>query len=117
MPVPVLVIVCHIFAKAENVDHVKNILTALIEPTKKEEGCIRIRLLEDIADKTHFTFISQWESDEVYENYLQALYIAKAGEDLKNELAEVADVKKYKYIQHPEKKEEAKNSSGRCTLL
>ncbi len=63
-------------------DTVKNELTALIEPTRKEPGCIGYSLHQNSEDQSRFMFYETWKSREDLDKhlampYLQAL-VAKA---------------------------------------
>jgi quinol monooxygenase YgiN len=49
-------------AKIDQVAQVREILTALVEATRREPGCLSYELLQDHADPTEFVFVERWAS-------------------------------------------------------
>lgn len=50
-------------AKQDKIEETKKALTALVEPTRKEDGCIQYDLLQDNTNPALFFFIEIWESN------------------------------------------------------
>ncbi|WP_326983558.1 putative quinol monooxygenase [Chryseobacterium sp. MYb264] len=50
-------------AKKDKIEETKNALEALIEPTRKENGCIQYDLLQDHSNPALFFFTEIWESN------------------------------------------------------
>ncbi|CAF1271512.1 unnamed protein product, partial [Didymodactylos carnosus] len=94
----VMPLVVDVYAKPDKIDHVKQVLFDLIEPTRKSEGCMKYRLYENVVDAAHFTIVTQWASEDAYEDHLQSDYVKKATELLKDDFSKPADVKKYKHV-------------------
>lgn len=67
-----LTIVARIEAKADKVDLVKTELLKLIEPTRKEEGCIQYDLHQDNSHPELFIFFENWESRELLQAHLNS---------------------------------------------
>ena len=63
MPANPLRVVARIKARPETVDEVRELLCGLVEPTRKESGCISYELLQNREDPTDLTFVEEWESD------------------------------------------------------
>ena len=63
---------------------VKKELSALVGPTRTEEGCINYDLHQSLDQKGHFRFYENWTSKELLDRHLQAAhvkrFIAKANE-------------------------------------
>jgi quinol monooxygenase YgiN len=57
-----LTVVAKVVAKNESVEIVKSELLKLIEPTRKEEGCIEYKLQQDNESPGVFIFYETWES-------------------------------------------------------
>lgn len=64
----------------ERADELKSICMGLIEPTRKEEGCISYELYQDISNPGRFTFIEEWQSREHLDLHLQTTHLIAAGE-------------------------------------
>jgi quinol monooxygenase YgiN len=65
---------------SEKADELKSICLGLIEPTRKEEGCISYELYQDISNPGKFTFIEEWQSKEHLDLHLQTTHMVAAGE-------------------------------------
>jgi quinol monooxygenase YgiN len=49
-------------AKTEHVAQVREILSALVEPTRCESGCLNYELLQNSSDPADFVFVEKWAS-------------------------------------------------------
>lgn len=68
-------VVARIKAKPEALTKVREELLKLIEPTRKESGCISYDLHQDNADTTLFFFLENWESKELLDKHLESEHI------------------------------------------
>jgi quinol monooxygenase YgiN len=59
-----LTVVAEMRAKPGRESDLRNILLSLIEPTRKEEGCIQYDLHVDTDDPGRFVFYENWTSRE-----------------------------------------------------
>ena len=57
MPAGPLRVIARIKAKSDAVSEVRELLCGLMEPTRKESGCISYELLQNRDDPTDFTFV------------------------------------------------------------
>lgn len=62
----VLIIVARIEARQENVALVKAELQKLVEPTRKEEGCLQYDLHQDNQRPELFLLYEKWESKNLW---------------------------------------------------
>ena len=67
-----LTVVATVVAKTDSVQDVKNALLKLIEPTRKEAGCIEYNLHQDNEDPAVFIFYETWESFACLEKHLSS---------------------------------------------
>lgn len=65
-----LTIVARIEAKSDQVKLVKNALIKLIEPTRKEEGCLQYDLHQDNEYSEVFVFYENWQSRELWQVHM-----------------------------------------------
>jgi quinol monooxygenase YgiN len=65
---------------ADKAAELKNVCLRLIEPTRKESGCISYELYEDNNNPGRFTFIEEWESQEHLDVHLKTPHLVAAGE-------------------------------------
>ena len=80
-------------AKPLCTEKVKTELCKLLEPTKKEKGCINYDLHQDNNDARIFIFHENWESDEMLNKHLSSEHI-RSFRSVLPELIELAEVYK-----------------------
>lgn len=88
-------VVAHIVAKPEKVEELKAMLLGLIEPTRKEAGCVRYELHVNNADPNEFTFIEEWESDAALDVHLQSPHLLAAFPRVPELCAAGPDIRRY----------------------
>ena len=79
-----LTIVARILAKPEQRELVKAEVLKLVEPTRKEKGCINYDLHQDNENENLFIFYENWESEELLKAHTQSAHFiafGKATED------------------------------------
>ncbi len=69
-------VVAHIHAKPGLEAALRQVLESFVEPTRKEDGCLRYDLFVDLDDPTKFTFIEEWSSREALEAHGRSAHIA-----------------------------------------
>lgn len=94
---PIHVVARH-WAKPEHVDEVRTVLVSLIAPTQSEPGCLKYELFQNASDKTDFTFIEAFASDEALNAHAAAPYIADIPIRLKGLLARPSEVNRYRPV-------------------
>jgi quinol monooxygenase YgiN len=117
MPRSVIHCVIDVFAKPQSVEKVCSTLLDILEPTRKEEGCLKYKLFENMADHCQFTIIGAWENEDIFEDHLHSNHYRKANSNLKNDLLKPNEVKRYIYIQTDPSKPGDTKSSGFCTVI
>jgi quinol monooxygenase YgiN len=70
----------------------EGILKGLVEPTRKEAGCLRYDLFRDSSDPRTFVFIEDWRFDADLQAHLASPHI-HAAMSRKAELIESLDIK------------------------
>ena len=72
-----LTVIAKVVAKRVSVEAVKAELLKLIEPTRKENGCIEYNLHQDNEDPTVFIFYENWESAACLEKHTNSDHFKK----------------------------------------
>jgi quinol monooxygenase YgiN len=67
-----LTIVAHIEASKDQVDLVKSELLKLIEPTRKESGCMQYDLHQDNGKPEILMFYETWETRELWQAHMNS---------------------------------------------
>jgi quinol monooxygenase YgiN len=73
-----LPVVAVITAKAGSEQQVREALTALVEPTRSEPGCISYELLVSAADPATFITMETWRSQADLDAHLQTEHVQQA---------------------------------------
>ena len=91
-------VVARIVAKPDKVEEVRELLSGLIEPTRREEGCVAYELLQNRSDPTDFTFVEEWASDAAFDAHFTTLHIQDALPKLQDLAAEAPDIRTYSVV-------------------
>jgi quinol monooxygenase YgiN len=76
----------------------EQVLTALVEPTRKEEGCRRYDLLRGFGSSAEFVFVEEWESVETLDAHSKSAHLKEAGTRIPNLVCEPVSVERYRQI-------------------
>ncbi len=90
--------VAHIRARADKVEEMRAVLTALLEPTRREDGCVSYILTQNLDDPTDFTFIEEWKSREAIQAHLGSEHVAEALSHLPEVGAADPDIRSYEVL-------------------
>ena len=69
LPKGAIILTAIVKAKPGQEEAVKEVLVALVEPTRKEPGCLCYNLHQSKADKAQFMFYEQWASKEALDTH------------------------------------------------
>jgi quinol monooxygenase YgiN len=84
MPKEGIILTAMVKAKPGEEDAVKEVLLALVEPTRKEPGCLCYNLHQSKSDKTLFMFYEQWASQEAIDAHGKTPHMKALGGKLKD---------------------------------
>lgn len=84
MPKEGIILTAMVKAKPGKEDAVKEVLLALVEPTRKEPGCLCYNLHQSKSDKTQFMFYEQWASKEAIDAHGKTPHMKALGGKLKD---------------------------------
>ncbi|AFZ18305.1 putative quinol monooxygenase [Allocoleopsis franciscana] len=91
-------VVARVVALPDQVEEVKTILLGLIEPTRQEDGCIVYELLQNQKDPSDFTFVEEWESQELLNTHLATPHLTKAASQLQGLITAEPDIRVYQLL-------------------
>jgi quinol monooxygenase YgiN len=75
-----IIVVAHFTAKPGKEAALLELLCSLMEPTRKEAGCLRYELNQEIENPAAFTFAEKFSSREAFESHVKSPYIKGFGE-------------------------------------
>ena len=91
-------VVARVVAKSDKVEELRALLRSLLEPTRKERGCVMYELLHNRTDPMDFTFVEEWASDAAVDAHLQAAHVQQALLKLPDLAATAPDIRRYAVV-------------------
>jgi quinol monooxygenase YgiN len=98
MPENSLRVVARIKALPDKVDEARAILLELIEPTRKEPGCITYELLQNKSDSTDFTFVEEWKNENAFDSHAASNHIKEVTIKLRDVIKGTPDIRRYSLV-------------------
>jgi quinol monooxygenase YgiN len=74
---PEIYVIAKLVAQKGHEETVRNELNKLIEPTRKEDGCLEYNLHQDNANPGNFVFLERWKSSAAIDMHMQSEHIAQ----------------------------------------
>ena len=91
-------VVAHIRSRSESIDQVRNLLSGLLEPTNREEGCLRYELLQNRDSPTEFTFVEEWTTEDALAAHLQTNHILSTLGEVAQYLDGEVEIRRYSFV-------------------
>lgn len=91
-------VVARIIARPDCVQKLRAVLLGLLEPTRKEPGCISYQLLWNKVDPTDFTFVEEWADDDALGTHLTTPHVQNALVQAQSLLAVAPDIRRYSML-------------------
>ncbi len=88
-------VIARVRAKTEHVAQVREILSALVEPTRRESGCLGYELLQNASDPTDFVFVEKWASAAAEQAHFTTSHVSVALQRLIGLLASEPEICRY----------------------
>jgi len=80
MTVPVTRVVLRVVARKDTADQIRDVLFALAEASRKEDGCNGYKVFQSQADPLEFLCYESWASDAALEKHMTTSHVARAFE-------------------------------------
>lgn len=91
-------VIAHVRSKADRVEQVRAILSAIVEPTRREQGCTSYQLLEGAGSAGEFVCVEEWSSAEAEQAHFSTPHILSALQRLSGLLAAEPDIRRYRIV-------------------
>ena len=91
-------VVAHVRAKAGKQEEMKKVMLGLIEPTRKEAGCLRYELYQNKEDSADLTFVEDWESDAALDAHMQTPHFRAAVAQIPALAGAPPDIRRYRLV-------------------
>jgi quinol monooxygenase YgiN len=91
-------VVARIKARSNKVNELLSVLNSLVEPTRKEPGCIHYELLQNNEDPTDFVLIEEWLSDTALQSHFATKHFKEGLTKLSSLVAAEPDIQRYHLV-------------------
>src|SRR4030043_448598 len=91
-------VVARIKARPNKVNELLSVLSSLVEPTRKELGCLSYELMQNNEDPTDFTLIEEWQGNTALESHFATKHFKDALTKLPNLVAAEPDIRRYHLV-------------------
>ncbi|MDD5558580.1 putative quinol monooxygenase [Candidatus Methylomirabilis sp.] len=91
-------VVARIVARPGKEDELRALLQGLIEPTRREPGCVTYELLQNKTDPADFTFVEEWRSEADLDAHLQSAHLRQARSRLSELAVTDPDIRRYTVV-------------------
>ena len=91
-------VIARVKARPGKVNELVSLLSSLVEPTRKEPGCISYILLQNNQDPTDLTLIEEWKNNTALESHFATKHFKDAMTKLPNLVAAEPDVRRYHVV-------------------
>ncbi|KAB2960438.1 MAG: antibiotic biosynthesis monooxygenase [Candidatus Methylomirabilis oxygeniifera] len=91
-------VVAHVVARFGKVEELRAVLQGLVEPTRREQGCVTYELLQNKTDPTDFTFVEEWRSEADLDAHLQSPHLRQARFRLPELSVTDPDIRRYTVV-------------------
>jgi quinol monooxygenase YgiN len=89
-----LIVFARMKSRKDQIDATRKGLLSLVEPTRKEPGCIQYDLHQSTEDKTIFYFYEKWSDDAAMTAHLQTPHVQKMLKEVPQLLAEAPEIQR-----------------------
>lgn len=91
-------VVARVVARSGKEDELRAVLQGLVEPTRREPGCVVYELLQNRTDPTDFTFVEEWRSEGELDAHLQSPHVQGARSKFPDLAAADPDIRRYTVV-------------------
>ncbi len=91
-------VIAKVRARPGKVNELLSVLGSLIEPTRKEPGCISYTLMQNNEDPTDFALVEEWQSSTALQSHFATKHFKDALVKLPNLVAAEPDIQRYHLV-------------------
>ena len=100
MPQTTVHVIATFFAEMGKEDDMERALLEMIEPTRREPGCIRYDLVRSLKGEnyTEFVFLEEWESEAALDAHARTPHFQALRGRIKNLMGSLPRVNRYRQV-------------------
>jgi quinol monooxygenase YgiN len=74
--------ITHLQARRDKTEELKSALIGLLEPTRREPGCIRLEVQQNRATPTEFPIVAEWTDEQALQRHFGTSHSHRTMNDL-----------------------------------
>ncbi|HME84862.1 MAG TPA: putative quinol monooxygenase [Roseiarcus sp.] len=90
--------IAHLGARPNKTEELGALLTSLLAPTRKEQGCVRFELQQNRDAPTEFAIVSEWRGEDAVRHHIATGYAQHALRRLPELLTAPLDLRFYRCV-------------------
>ncbi|WP_411726644.1 putative quinol monooxygenase [Methyloglobulus sp.] len=91
-------VIARVTSFPDKVEELKGLLLNLVEPTRREKGCLSYQLLQDKTNAAEFVFIEEWAGDSAENAHMTTAHVQDTLLKAQSLLAKAPDIGRYVII-------------------
>ena len=91
-------VIARVKARPGKVNELVSLLSSLVEPTRKEPGCISYILLQNNQDTTDLTLVEEWKNNTALESHFATKHFKDAMTKLPSLVSAEPDIRRYHVV-------------------
>jgi quinol monooxygenase YgiN len=91
-------VIARVKARPGKVDELLSVLSSIVEPTRKEAGCISYKLFQNNQDPTDIALIEEWKNNAALESHFVTKHFKGALVKLPSLVAAEPDIQRYHLV-------------------
>ena len=91
-------VIAKVKARPGKANELLTLLSTMIEPTRKEPGCISYSLLQNKEDPADFALIEEWQNSTALQSHFATKHFKDALVKLPNLVAAEPDIQRYHLV-------------------
>jgi len=91
-------VIVRIKARPDKVNELKAAMGGLVEPTRKEAGCVQYTFLQNNEDPTDFTLVEEWQDDKALESHFATKHFQETMAKMPSLVAAEPDIRRYHLV-------------------
>ncbi|MGZ4955909.1 MAG: putative quinol monooxygenase [Methylobacter sp.] len=92
-------VIARVTSLPDKVEELKGLLLSLVEPTRREQGCVSYHLFQDKTEPAEFVFIEEWANDSAIDAHMTTSHVQEAFSKAQSLSAKAPDISKYVVIE------------------
>jgi quinol monooxygenase YgiN len=91
-------VIARVRAKEGQHEALKNALSLLVSPSRRELSCYQYDLLQSTTDPRSFCFVERWEGNQALERHGASDHVKRAGEQIADLIEAPPEIQRFELV-------------------